>query len=165
MTVRRCISVAGGIALAMLSGCSSHKPAADLRGEESVLPTSLPGMSIPLDVREFEVVPADNGSRGVFVKLSRLPSGVTHHLESGPTRIVLDITGPTGTESAEEVFPANDTLVTHVIISRQMGSMQVVLDLDTAEAPTYDVLPMADWILVRIKPADAPRKPWTQRAS
>jgi hypothetical protein len=165
MTVRFRASLAGCVALAVLAGCASRKSAADLRGEESVLPTSLPGMSIPLDVREFDVVPADNGARGVFLKLSRLPSGVTHRLESGPTRIVLDIAGPTGTESAEEVFPANDTLVTHVIISRQMGSLQVVLDLDTPEAPTYDVLPMADWILVRIKPANAPRKPWTHRAS
>ncbi|MEO8603556.1 MAG: AMIN domain-containing protein [bacterium] len=164
MTVRPRAPLICCVALAILASCASRKPAADLNGEESVLPTSLPGMSIPLDVREFEVVPAENGARGVFIKLSRLPSGVTHRLESGPTRIVLDIAGPTGTESAEEVFPANDSLVTHIHLARQMGSLQIVLDLDTAEAPTYDVLPMADWVMVRIKPAGAPR-PWTHRAS
>jgi len=155
---------AGCLALALLVGCASHKSATDLKGEESALPTHLPGMSIPLDVREFDVVPAENGSRGVFLKLSRLPSGVTHRAESNPTRIILEISGPTGTESGEEIFPSNDSLVTNIGLSRKMNGLQVVLNLDTTEMPAYDVLPMADWILVRIKP-DTPTKPWSHRAS
>ena len=36
----------------------------ELRGEPSVLPESLPGMSIPLDVQEFDVAVGDDGYRG-----------------------------------------------------------------------------------------------------
>jgi len=151
-------------AVLTLAGCASRQVATDLEGEESVLPASMPGASIPLDVREFEVVPAANGARGVFLKLSRLPSGVTHRSENGPARIILDITGPTGTESPVEIFPANDDLVTHVSLARQMGSLQVVLELRGDHPPAYEVLPMADWILVRLKPAGASR-PWSHRAS
>jgi len=163
MFARHCAGLAHVALLALLAGCASRQ-ADDLKGEESVLPHSMPGASIPLDVREFEVVPAENGARGVFLKLSRLPSGVSHRSETNPARIILEIVGPTGTESGDETFPANDSLVTHFTLSRQMDSLLVVLDLQGDEPPAYDVLPMADWILVRIKPSGKPR-PWSHRAS
>ncbi|MDX2166875.1 MAG: hypothetical protein SF182_07420 [Deltaproteobacteria bacterium] len=165
MIVRSHRRLAALLLLATLAACSSRQKSTDLQNEESVLPKSIPGTTIPLDVREFEVVPAGaNGARGVFLKLSRLPTGVTHRSENGPARIVLDIAGPTGTESPVEVYPANDTLVTHVTMARQMDSLQVVLELDTDETPAYEVLPMADWILVRIKPTGGSR-PWAHRTT
>lgn len=164
MTVRSHCRIAALLVAATLAACSSRQTSNDLQNEESVLPQSLPGASIPLDIREFEVVPAANGARGVFLKLSRLPGTITHRSEDGPARIVIDIAGPTGTESPPEAFPANDTLVTQVTMSRQMNSMQIVLDLEGDAPPPYDVLPMADWILVRIK-ATGERRPWSHRAS
>lgn len=153
------------VALAALgvAGCSA-RTSQDLAGEAAALPASLPGASIPLDVREFEVVYGEGGFRGVFLKLSRLPSGVTHRSESAPPRIILDIAGPTGSASAPEIFAAGDDLVTQIQLARQIGSVQVVLDLAGDEVPAYEVLPMADWVLVRLKPA-GPRKPWAHRAS
>ena len=120
---------------------------------------------MPLDLREFDVAQADGGYRGVFLKLSRLPSSVVATSQTEPARIIVDIQGPTGTETAEEVFPAGDTLVTHVAVSRQIGWLRVVLDLQSDELPEYAVYPMADWVLVRIKPANVKPRPWAHRAS
>lgn len=164
MPVRAAVLPIALVALLTAAGCASRQTSTDLRGEESALPTAITGMAIPLDLREFEVVPAANGARGVFLKLSRLPTGVTHRSEEGPVRIVLDISGPTGAESPLEVFPAHDDLVTHITYSRQLGSMQVVLELAGSSVPAYEVLPMAEWILVRLKPAGGSR-PWSHRAS
>ncbi len=154
----------GALALAALAGCASRTPSGELRGEPTALPESLPGMSIPLDVREFDVVVGDDGYRGVFLKLSRLPTGVTHSAQSDPTRIVVTIAGATGSEAAPETFPANDEVVTKFMVARRLGYVQVVLDLSTEEVPEYEVLPMADWVLVRIKPGNT-KRPWAHRAS
>ena len=153
----------GALAVLLLAGCSSHKASKDLAGEPSAIPASA-GETIPLDLREFDVVAGEGGFRGVFLKLSRLPTGVTHRSESAPPRIILDIAGPTGTATAPESFPAGDDLVTQVQYARQAGVLQVVLDLAGDEVPEYQVLPMADWVLVRIKTPTA-RRPWAHRAS
>lgn len=155
-------TVAALAALA-LAGCASHG-SQDLAGEESATSLNLPDAAVPLDVREFDIVIGDGGWRGVFLKLSRLPTGVTHRSESAPPRIVLDIAGPTGSETAPETFPGGDDLVTQVQFARQIGVLQVVLGLAGDEVPDYEVLPMADWLLVRIKPSAA-RRPWAHRAS
>ena len=156
-------ATAGALAALALAGCASHKGSKDLAGEPSAIPASA-GESIPLDVREFDVVTGEGGFRGVFLKLSRLPTGVTHHSESAPPRIVLDIAGPTGSETAPEAYPGGDELVTQVQMARQLGVLQVVLDLSGDAVPEYEVLPMADWVLVRIKPSGT-RRPWAHRAS
>ena len=158
----RAATVAALAAIA-LAGCASHG-SKDLAGEESAMPAHLPDAAIPLDVREFDIVAGDGGFRGVFLKLSRLPTGVTHHSESAPPRIVLNIAGPTGSETAPESYPGGDDLVTQVQFARQIGVLQVVLDLAGDEVPQYEVLPMADWVLVRIKSSGA-RRPWAHRAS
>ena len=171
-TVRSCIrlgvmgrlhraAVLAALAALALAGCASHG-SNELAGEESAL--KLPDATVPLDVREFDIVTGDGGWRGVFLKLSRLPTGVTHRSESAPPRIILDIAGPTGSETAPETYPGGDDLVTQVQFARQLNALQVVLDLAGDEVPTYEVLPMADWVLVRIKPSGS-RKPWAHRAS
>ncbi len=153
-----------GALLVALSACSTRSSSNELKGAGSVLPASLPNVSIPLDVREFDVVSAEDGARGVFLKLSRLPGAVTHHSESDPARIVLSIAGPTGTDSAAESFPSGDTLVTSMQVSRQAEGLQVVLDIAAEAPPEYEVLPMADWVLVRIRPSGT-KRPWAHRAS
>lgn len=145
-----------------LAGCSSRTTSTDLAGEQAAMPANMP--AIPLDVREFDVVSGEGGFRGVFLKLSRLPTGVTHRSEDAPPRIILDIAGPTGSAAAAEAFPAGDDVVTQVQFARSIGAVQVVLDLSGDAVPEYEVLPMADWVLVRIKPGRT-RKPWAHRAS
>lgn len=157
-------TVLAGALLIGLGGCSMYDSSNGRKNKESVLPASLPNVSVPLDVREFDVVTADGGARGVFLKLSRLPGAVTHHSESDPARIVLNIAGPTGTDSPAESFPSGDALVTSMQVSRQAGALQVVLDIAAEAPPDYEVLPMADWVLVRIRPTSA-KRPWAQRAS
>jgi hypothetical protein len=151
------------LAALALAGCAS-RASRDLAGEEAAIPATLPAAAVPLDLREFDIVTADGGWRGVFLKLSRLPSGVTHRSESAPPRIVVDIAGPTGSATAPESFPGGDELVTQIQLARQIGVLQVVLDLAGDAVPDYEVLPMADWVLIRIKPAGA-RRPWAHRAS
>ena len=119
--------------------------------DEKIPPDTFANLSVPLDIREFEVVSADD-NRGVFVKLSRLPDDVQFHDESHPARIVLDIKGPTGEESPEEVFPGKDALVSRIRVTRTPGNLQVVLELDSDVAPEYTVHPLADWIMVRFSP-------------
>jgi hypothetical protein len=156
-------AAAGALVVLALAGCASRKGSHDLAGEPAAIPATA-GESIPLDVREFDVVAGEGGFRGVFLKLSRLPGGITHSSESAPPRIVLNIAGPTGVTSAPESYPSGDDLVTQVQLSRQTGLLQVVLDLAGDDVPEYEVLPMADWVMVRIKPSGA-RRPWAHRAS
>jgi AMIN domain len=157
-----------GLLVAVLAGgCSTKRAGVDeLGATDAPLPDSLAAYSSPLDLREFDVAETEGGQRGVFLKLSRLPSGVTASSQSDPPRIIVDIQGPTGTESAEEVFPAGDTLVTHVGVSRTPGWLRVVLDLQGSGTPEFAVYPMADWVVVRIKsPITPPPHPWAHRAS
>lgn len=153
-----------GLAVTVLTvGCGPRRGSKDeLGAKESVLPTNY---SAPLELRQFEVDSTDGGARGVFLKLSRLPSGVSSSSESSPARIVVDIQGPTGTETPEEVFPGGDSLVTHISVSRQMGNLRVVLDLAVDDPPEYAVYPMADWVLVRIKSINPHTHPWAHGAS
>ena len=154
-----------GLAVAAITAGCGMRRKDELGAKESVLPASIPGYSQPLDLREFEVDSTDGGARGVFLKLSRLPSAVTSSSQSDPARIVVDIQGPTDAESPEEVFPGGDSFVTHVGVSRQMGSLRVVLDLAADDPPEFTVYPMADWVLVRIKAPAPHTHPWAHGAS
>lgn len=156
----------GLVAAVLVGGCSTKRAAVDeLGAKDAPLPDNLAAYSAPLDLREFAVAEAEGGQRGVFLKLSRLPTSVTASSQSDPPRIIVDIQGPTGTESAEEVFPAGDTLVTHVAVSRTAGWLRVVLDLQGNETPAFAIYPMADWVVVRIKSPTASPRPWAHRAS
>lgn len=156
-------------AAAVATGCSTTRPAGDeLGANETTAPASaalVAQYAVPLDLREFDVAEAEGGYRGVFLKLSRLPTNVVTTTQSDPPRIILDIEGPTGTESPEELFPANDSMVTHVGVSRHTGWLRVVLDLQGNQLPEYAVYPMADWVVVRIKPHHIEKRPWAHRAS
>jgi hypothetical protein len=154
------------VAALLAGGCSTKRAAVDeLGATEAPLPDSLAAYSSPLDLREFDVAEAEGGQRGVFLRLSRLPTGVTASSQSDPPRIIVDIQGPTGSESAEEVFPAGDTLVTHIAVTRRPGWLRVVLDLQGSGAPEFAIYPMADWVVVRIKSPTASPRPWAHRAS
>jgi hypothetical protein len=154
------------VAAVLAGGCSTKRAAVDeLGAKDAPLPDTLAQYSSPLDLRDFSVAEAENGQRGVFLKLSRLPTGVTATSQNDPPRIIVDIQGPTGTESPEEVFAAGDTLVTHVAVTRTAGWLRVILDLQGDETPQFSIYPMADWVVVRIKSPNAPTRPWAHRAS
>jgi len=162
MTPIRALLGCAVAAAALASGCSAKHPPKDVLGaKEAAALANMPGAA--LDLREFQVASTEGGSRGVFLKLTRLPNAVSSTSQSGPARIIVDIQGPTGEESPEEVFPGGDTLVTHVSVSRQEGWLRVILDLEGDDAPDYAVYPMADWVVVRIKSANVQPRPWAHR--
>lgn len=141
MTVMACAALA--------AGCSRRlavEPGADA--------PAVAGVAVPLDVRQFEVVNAD-GYRGVFLKLSRLPDAVNHFSENDPARIVLEVKGPPGEDAAEESYPGQDALVSQFRVSREFGTLRIVLDLQGTDPPPYSVHPMADWIMIRLGPVEA----------
>lgn len=151
------------VTLALTGGCATRKPA-DL-GAKEALPGGLAEYAAPLDLREFDVESTETGNRGVFLKLSRVPGAVTHTAQSDPPRIIVDIEGPTGAESPEELFPGGDTLVTHVGVTRLLGTLRIILDLQGDSLPEYAVYPMADWVVVRIRSSEIKPRPWAHRAS
>ena len=108
--------------------------------------------SEPLDVSSFEVVASGGGYRGVFLRLTRFPDSVTYFDQEEPARIYIDIQGPTGVELPEEAYPGRDNLVSMIRVTRNLGTLRVVLDLATQKAPEYSVHRMADWIMVRMRP-------------
>lgn len=136
------------VALAVFS-CAARAPL-DMR-EEKHLESTLAAISVPLDLQDCRIVNAD-GQRGVLLKLSRLPDAVEHRVESEPPRIIVDVKGPTGTETPELVYPGGDNVVSRVSVARSFGLLRVVLELQTNTPPTYSVHPMADWIMVRLAP-------------
>lgn len=154
-------------AVALLPACAGKRSTRDELGakEAAASATPLSDYTAPLDLREFDVAETEDGYRGVFLKLSRLPTSVVSSSQSDPPRIIVDIQGPTGTESPEEVFAAGDTMVTHIAVSRHVGWLRVILDLQGNERPEFGVYPMADWVVVRIKPTNIERRPWAHRAS
>ena len=142
----------GVAATAMLAGCSSKQAQKDeLGAKDSVLPESLANYSAPLDLSEFDVTTSDDGQRGVFLKLSRLPTGVTVTSLKSPRRALSStFRDRPARRPQKKVFPAGDTMVTHIGVSRTPGWLRVVLDLQGTGDPTFAVYPMADWVVVRI---------------
>src|SRR5262245_50941787 len=155
------------VAASVSAGCASRHPRHDELGaqENGVPQHPLADYSAPLDLREFDVAETEGGYRGVFLKLSRLPTSVVSSSQSDPPRIIVDIQGPTGAETDEEVFPDGDTMVTHIAVSRHVGRLRVILEMQGNESPEFGVYPMADWVVVRIKPTEIQRRPWAHRAS
>ena len=152
-----------GLALAAVAGgcAAKHKPKDELGAKDASLSGDIPGYSVPLELRAFDVNATEGGYRGVFLRLSRVPSNVVSSTQCSPARIIVDMQGPTDAESPEEVFPGGDSLVTHVGVSRSYGWLRVILDLDADQPPEFAVFPMADWVMVRIKPTSGGHQlPW-----
>ena len=123
--------------------------------------------SIGIDVSKAKLDWAE-GSTGEIHEVWNQPRAIRQladRLEKlDPARIVIDIQGPTGTESPEEQFPGGDSLVTHVGVSKQVGAIRIVLELAVDDPPEFTVFPMADWVLVRIKPVSPHKHPWAHDA-
>ena len=139
-----------GVLLALvllLPACASRSPLRD--GDESDLERSLNALSVPLDLQDYRVVKAD-GHRSVFLKLSRLPDEVGDRTANDPPRVILEIKGPTGTDTPEEAFDGNDALISTVRVERAFGVLRVTLELQGRNLPPYSVHRMADWVMIRL---------------
>lgn len=132
------------------SACSQFLPL-DEAGVEATEP-DFSSLSSPLDLHHFEVVSSGAGYRGVFLRLSRFPDRIETNHYSKPPRIIIDIYGPTGGESAEESFPGGDSLVSTVRVMREIGLLRVILDISGSDLPPYTTHRMADWIMLRMQP-------------
>ena len=130
--------------LLLSAGCASRSKVG-----EPLPASTFAELSVPLNLVEFNVAGTPH-ARGVFLKLSRLPDSLTHRWENNPARIILEIAGPTGEESPQEVFPAGDDLVTRLEVSRTFGVLRVIIDLHGEEVPQYTVHQMADYVMVRL---------------
>ena len=111
-----CFSAASLAAVALLPACSSKRSTRDELGakEAAASATPLADYTAPLDLREFEVAETEGGYRGVFLKLSRLPTSVVAAVRAIRRASSSTSRDRPGTESPEEVFPGGDTMVTHV---------------------------------------------------
>ncbi len=139
----------------LLDGCAARRESR--LSEPDSTAKALASLSAPLDLQNFQVVNAE-GNRGVFLRLSRLPDSIRVRGETNPARIIIDVAGPTGAETPEQVYAGNDELVTSMRVSKTFGWLQIVLDLQTDELPPYTVQQLADYIMVRLAPPATSRR-------
>jgi hypothetical protein len=133
------------VALA-IAGCASHSE------PELLTPEQFAELSVPLDVRELRITDGW-GKQAIFIKLSRLPDGVSHHTQATPASIILDIGGPVGASTIDEEALEADSPLTRVRVERAPNTLRLFLDLERGEVPPYTVHVLSDWIMVRL---DAP---------
>ena len=151
--LQRRVVLSGILAMSLslsMGACAKSPSLVDPNIERAMREGDARNPSVPLDLRQIQVVDSGSGYRAVFLKLSRLPDSLaSQHLED-PARIVVDIRGPTGAETEERTFPGGDAVVTRMRVSRQMGNLRVTLDLVGDEPPKYSVHQMADWVMIRL---------------
>jgi hypothetical protein len=131
------------VALA-LAGCTTEKQ------PELLTPQQYAELSVPLDIREFRTV-NDSGTQAIFIKLSRLPDGIDHHVESASGTIVLDIRGPAGPETVDEESLQAPPPLSRIRVGRGPRVLRLSLDLERGEVPPYSVHLLSDWVMVRLE--------------
>ena len=117
---------------------------------ELLTPEQFAEMSVPLDVREYRTS-SGGGMEAIFIKLSRLPDGVSHRTEPTTGSIVLDIGGPAGPATVDDESLQAESPLTRIRVARAPKVLRLFLDLERAEIPPYSVHVLADWIMVRLE--------------
>lgn len=135
--------VAVAVALA-IAGCTAQSQ------PEILTPEQFAELSVPLDIREYRTVNG-SGTQAVFIKLSRLPNGVDHHVESASASIVLDVKGPAGPATVDEESLQGTTPLARIRVARGPNVLRLSLDMERGEVPPYSVHLLADWIMVRLE--------------
>ncbi|HVN86490.1 MAG TPA: hypothetical protein VMW17_16770 [Candidatus Binatia bacterium] len=145
----RCVAGVALLIAATLAGCTrKHAPLSGGLGDNSKDGNLLGGVMIPLVVRSVDISAAGE-QRGVFFKLSRVPTGVMSSTDSNPARVLIEVDGPsTGEDLPVETYPGADQLVTQIEMSRTNGRLHLVLELSTDEPPPHHVTQMADYVVV-----------------
>ncbi|MGH7789701.1 MAG: type IV pilus secretin PilQ [Candidatus Binatia bacterium] len=100
-------------------------------------------------VRELKIID-DNGQQGVFAKLSRPPTGVTHTMLSNPNRLLIELTGPMGENLVAERYAVNNPLVEQVHVSSDEQKIRLTLLLHGDAPTTYTVDDLNDTIVAFI---------------
>lgn len=135
------------VALALvIAGCAASKEQPLLTAEQ------IAELSVPLDIREFRTANG-SGNQAVFIKLSRLPDGLDHHVEPNTGTIVIDVRGPVGAATVDDEALQAQSPLSRIRVARTPKLLRLSLDLERGEVPPYSVHLLADWIMVRL---DAP---------
>jgi type IV pilus assembly protein PilQ len=96
----------------------------------------------PTDIREIKLI-EDNGQHGLFVKLSRVPDGVTHYALSQPSRLVIEMGGAAAVgETGVQKYPVQDSVIHEIRVARHAGKIRLTVELrgDTMPTPSVDSL-------------------------
>lgn len=147
--------------MALLSACAPPSATLDdgtprqravIESEEEV--TSVDVAAAPDDadvllVRELKIID-DNGQQGVFAKLNRPPQDVSHMMLTNPTRLLIEITGPTGENVVAERYAVENPLVSQVQIGSDPDKIRLTLVLRGEQAPVYSVDDLKDTIVAFI---------------
>ncbi len=120
-----------------------------VESSEEVTNVGVAAADAPADVlliRELKVID-DNGQTGVFAKLNRAPDEVTHVMLSNPTRLLIEMRGPTGENIVAERYAVDNPLVSQVQVGSDSGTVRVTLLLKGDTAPVSSVDDLKDTII------------------
>lgn len=126
-----------------IAGCTARSQ------PELLTPQQFAELSVPLDIREYRTT-SGGGTQAIFIKLSRLPDGIEHHVDTAAASIVLDIKGPAGPATVDEESLQAESPLTRIRVARGPQALRLSLDLERGEVPPYSVHLLADWIMVRL---------------
>jgi type IV pilus assembly protein PilQ len=142
-------------AAATLMGCApppatldASTPRENVVGKEEVTNVSTaaaPDASVLL-IRELKIID-DNGQQGVFAKLSRPPTEVSHVLLANPNRLVIEMTGPMSQNIVAERYAVENELVEQVHVASDDGKIRITLLLRGETPPSYTVDDINDSIV------------------
>ncbi|MBI4517129.1 MAG: type IV pilus secretin PilQ [Deltaproteobacteria bacterium] len=97
-------------------------------------------------VREIKVI-EDNGQRGVFVKLSGPPAGLSHFVLENPSRIVVDVAGAGASAPSAKRFAVSDAVIAQVRLAQHDASLRLTIELRGKSIPAYTVNDLNDTVI------------------
>jgi type IV pilus assembly protein PilQ len=154
---------AAGCALVIAAGCAQQPqvpetavppdpPAAAAAAPlaETYPAVAAPESGQPLEIREIRVVD-DGGQQGIFVKLTRPPLDSTHYTLDSPSRLVIDMAGPTsGRPSAGRFAIEGNPMISGMRIGEVDGKLRLTVDLRQSRVPAYTVDSLDDALVAFI---------------
>jgi len=135
--------------LSLLAACTAkHKTA------EPLPPNWLKNFPVtPLEISEWRTAEAE-GEHALFLRLSRFPDRINYTAQAEPPEIVIQMDGPAaGDDIPEERVIVPDSEINAMRISRKAGALSVVVEVAGPDLPPYFVDEAADWVTVRVRPA------------
>jgi len=112
--------------------------------------SSAPSPDGPLDIREIRVVD-DNGQQGVFVKLTRSPISSSHFTLENPSRLIIDLEGPTsGRTSAGRFAVEGNSMIRNMRIGEAEGKLRLTVEMRSNRVPSYTVDSLDDALVAFI---------------
>lgn len=84
-------------------------------------------------------VSRDHGRPIVELDVGIIPVRVSHFALQAPGRLVVDVYGRSRSDPTVDFIPVEDPLVRRVRVARHSGRVRIVVDLHTAEPPSYEL--------------------------